>query len=99
MKSYIKIVGPPMVKAIEALQAIAEKSPRTTIKAYYDVTMIPVESTKVVKLISASGHTLGDYDFFFEWARDPTWEDVKDLVSKIDKAFEPLGCKYTITTK
>jgi hypothetical protein len=41
--------------------------------------------------ISKSGHTLGDYDFFFEWERDPTWFEMTDLISKIDKAFSRLG--------
>jgi hypothetical protein len=50
-------------------------------------------------LISKSGHTLGDHDFFFEWREDPTWDQMRDLISKIDKAFASLGCKYTLTTK
>ncbi len=50
-------------------------------------------------LISKSGHTLGDYDFFFEWEHDPTWNEMRELVSKIDKAFSRLGCKHTLTTK
>jgi hypothetical protein len=49
--------------------------------------------------ISKSGHTLGEYDFFFEWKEDPTWNEMCDLISKIDKAFTKLGCKYTLTTK
>lgn len=50
-------------------------------------------------LISKSGHTLGDYDFFFEWEHDPIWNETRDLISKIDRAFSRLGCKYTLTTK
>jgi len=50
-------------------------------------------------LISKSGHTLGDHDFFFEWKDDPTWDEMRELISKIDKAFSKLGCKYTLTTK
>ena len=49
--------------------------------------------------ISRSGHTLGDYDFFFEWVEEPTWQQMRELISQIDKAFTKLGCKYTITTK
>ncbi len=58
---------------------------------------VPIERKS--KLISGSGHTLGEYDFFFEWAKDPTWEEIQDLVSKIDEALGPLGCNYTIDTK
>jgi len=49
--------------------------------------------------ISKSGHTLGDYDFFFEWEHNPTWFEMTELISKIDKAFSKLGCKYTLATK
>jgi len=119
VKSYIKIYGPPLVKALRALEKIAAESPEVLIKSYYDTLMpsrgrpdfddafqeyieripvtIPVE--RRVKLISESGHTLGDYDFFFEWAKDPTWEELQELVSKIDDALGPLGCNYTIDTK
>ncbi|MCS7097064.1 MAG: hypothetical protein NZ926_01075 [Candidatus Methanomethylicia archaeon] len=51
------------------------------------------------KMISKSGWTLGDYDFFFEWTVPPTFEQLKLLISKIDEALKPLGCKYTVTTK
>jgi hypothetical protein len=50
-------------------------------------------------LISKSGHTLGDHDFFFEWKDDPTWDEMRDLIGRIDKAFKALGCTYTLTTK
>jgi len=51
------------------------------------------------KLISKSGWTLGDYDFYFEWTRPPTFEQLKKLIAKIDEALKPLGCRYTVTTK
>jgi hypothetical protein len=50
-------------------------------------------------VISKSGHALGEYDFFFEWKEDPSWDEMCDLISKIDKAFTKLRCKYTLTTK
>ena len=52
-----------------------------------------------VKLISTSGSTLGDHDFFFEWTRKPTWKQLETLITKIDTALTPLGCQYTMTTK
>ncbi len=58
-----------------------------------------VKEARKGRLISKSGVTLGDNDFFFEWNVDPTWEQVEDLLTRIDKALKPLGCKYTITTK
>jgi hypothetical protein len=49
--------------------------------------------------VSKSGYTLGDYDFFFEWAKEPDGEQLRNLIRKIEKVLTPLGCKYTITTK
>jgi len=51
------------------------------------------------KIISRSGASLGEYDFYFEWVTEPTMEQVKDLIRRIDEALSSLGCKYTITTK
>ena len=51
------------------------------------------------KLISKSGWTLGEYDFYFEWTKPPTFEQLKRLIAKIDEALKPLGCRYTVTTK
>lgn len=51
------------------------------------------------KLVSKSGWTLGDYDFYFEWARAPKFEELQKLIDKIDEALKPLGCRYTVTTK
>ena len=51
------------------------------------------------RMISKSGHTLGDYDFFFEWHTDPTWEQIQTLIEKTDEALKDTGCTYTITTK
>ena len=51
------------------------------------------------KLISKSGWTLGDFDFYFEWASQPTIKQLQKLISKIDEVMKTLGCKYTITTK
>ena len=50
-------------------------------------------------IISKSGEALGEYDFFFEWFIEPKLEQLNDLIEKIDETLEPLGCKYTITTK
>lgn len=118
MKSYIKIYGPPIGKALKALEKVATEMPEHLIVSYYDtivptpgiryetdlqnyMTRLPeeVSKTRMAKLISKSGHTLGEYDFFFEWARNPTWEEIDNLIEKIDEALSPLGCRYTIVSK
>jgi hypothetical protein len=118
MRTFIKIYGPPFVKAVRALEKIAMSMPEVSIMntliaagpqtfgsdegvAGYFSAMhggeISVERRG--KIISKYGELLGDYDFFFEWIRDPTMKDINDLADKIDEALSPLGCKYTITSK
>jgi hypothetical protein len=49
--------------------------------------------------VSKSGQRLGDYDFFFEWFREPTVDELNSLIQRIDDVLKPLGVKYTITSK
>jgi hypothetical protein len=51
------------------------------------------------KIISKSGEKLGEYDFFFEWFKTPSLDELNNLIKSIDKALMPLGCRYTITSK
>jgi len=59
----------------------------------------PVSVERCSNIISGSGQVLGEYDFFFEWFKDPSTEQLNDLIEKIDTALAPVGCRYTITTK
>lgn len=52
-----------------------------------------------IKLISRSGDSLGEYDFFFEWGKEPSKQEVQDLIQAIDEALADCGCRYTIVTK
>jgi hypothetical protein len=58
---------------------------------------VPVERCKT--LISTSGESLGEYDFFFEWIKKPGVEQMQMLLEKIDEALSGLGCYYTLTMK
>jgi hypothetical protein len=129
MKSYVKIYGPPLLKALKALEKVAIDMPEvcimdTTIQAAVGAPEIPgpsfgaadmsfdtpdgvmaffgigdIPEERCSTIISKSGETLGEYDFFFEWFTKPNMAQVEDLIEKIDKALEPLGVKYTLTTK
>lgn len=126
MKTYVKIYGPPLMKALDQLEKIAKKMPKithyhfligypgysgltgpssqdTTMGEPYLAGTALVGGTDAQKVthsvISKSGHTLGEYDFFFEWNEEPTWKDMRELISKIDKTFTKLRCKYTLTSK
>jgi hypothetical protein len=50
-------------------------------------------------IISKSGEKVGKYDFYFEWFKKPSVGQVEQLIELIDEALEPIGVKYTITTK
>lgn len=58
-----------------------------------------IEVERCSTIISKSGERLGEHDFFFEWFTEPSMEQLNGLIEKIDEALEPLGCRYTITTK
>lgn len=121
-RSYIKIYGPPILKAIRALENLAvEFSKTTTIRHYniltpqlpygamgtgdvgpYERVLLPevrIPTDQKVKLISRSSESLGEYDFFFEWASEPTKSEVQELIGKIDEALASCGCRYTIVTR
>jgi len=130
-KSYVKIYGPPVCKAIRALEKIVIKDyikktdaemPEISIFSSLMATssMIPsdvssteqylaeahstdftpdIPASRKVKLVSKSGSSIGEYDFFFDWEKKPSWKQLENLIEKIDKALKPLGCMYTITTK
>jgi hypothetical protein len=57
------------------------------------------DEEKAHRMISKSGHTLGDYDFFFEWHNDPTWQEIEALIQKVDAALKGLGVMYRINTR
>lgn len=58
-----------------------------------------IEVERCNNIISESGQKLGEHDFFFEWFTKPSMDQLNDLIKKVDKALEPLGCRYTIITK
>ena len=121
-RSYIKLYGPPIVKALKSLEQIAfEMSKKIDVKFYHSfvppllshksMTMSPDKYWKRIlqdsplkvsekkKLVSKAYQTLGEYDFFFEWSKDPTLAQILELIEKLDVAINRCGCRYTITTK
>ena len=120
MKSYVKVYGPPLLKAIKALEKVAIGLPEVCIwdtfiaysppfssygnASYGDVSSYfagvgDVPKKRCSTIISKSGESLGEYDFFFEWFKKPTMNELNNLIEKVDEALAPLGVKYTLTTK
>jgi hypothetical protein len=50
-------------------------------------------------IISKSGESIGEYDFFFEWFKEPTMEELNNFIEKIDEALAPLNVRYALVTK
>jgi len=120
-RSYVKIYGPPILKAIKALENTSVNIPQVCVMDAMIALGGPEFNTqtgimdyfggglqtgqgKITKercnsIISKSGEMLGEYDFFFEWFKEPTTKDVDTLITKIDEVLAPIGVKYTITTK
>ena len=117
MKSYIKIYGPPILKALDELEKVAGEMPEISFYYHYILGFIRVGKSSLTPFeegplglgekfkaksgtsVSKSGYTLGDYDFFFEWAKEPDGQQLRNLIEKIENVLTPLGCRYTITTK
>lgn len=66
---------------------------------YYASSGISLPSERSSSILSKSGESLGEYDFFFEWSKKPDREQLNKLIEKIDEELARLGCTYTITTK
>lgn len=121
MRSYIKIYGPPILKAMKSLEKVAFDMPDVCIMdMLIETSLMPLDSDEAAytyfndsfgstqepiplegcsKIISKSGVKVREFDFYFEWAVNPTQEELNKLIEKIDSALMPLGCNYKITTK
>jgi len=66
---------------------------------YFSNVPATIEIKRCNTIISKSGEQLGEYDFFFEWFKDPTMDQLNQLIKKIDESLIHLGSKYTIITK
>ena len=73
--------------------------PGGSVRRYFSSPDIAIPVEKITSLISDAGESLGDYDFFYEWAQEPTQEQLYELIDRIETVLTPLGCRYRITTK
>jgi hypothetical protein len=115
LKALIRLYGPPYLKAIEALERIAVKSPQICLMnpllLHADPYTQAVDwvynyfkgrgkvSLERCGNILAEEKDLEGYDFVFVWMVEPTIGYVNELIGQIDEALEPLGAMYTITVK
>lgn len=133
MKSYIKLLGPPIAEALKALRSVAIDFPEVCVMDSaleaslgigsivgpggipgaggqgsldsVDMVMTYFGGPDVISeercdtIISKSGESLGEFDFYYEWFQKPSVSQFEDLIAKIDEALGPTGVRYTITTK
>jgi len=116
MKSYVRIYGPPLLKAMRTLEKLAINTPEVCIMDSMIETAAPQFNTqegimnyfstvggipdkRCATILSKSGIKMGDYDFVFEWFKEPKVEQINMLIEQIDEALAPLGVQYTIATK
>ncbi len=105
MKSFVKVYGPPLLKAIKALEKVAIGLPEVciwdTVIAYSPLTSGGSSNDEYVRdyfggvgempekrcstIISKSGESIGEYDFFFEWFKEPTMDELNNLIEKVDE--------------
>ena len=115
LRSYIKLYGPPVLEALTALEKLAVETPEVCIMdsliesnldnigTRYGITEYfkpyNISEERCNNIISKSGGSTGEYDFYFEWFMKPTTAMLQMLIGKIDEALKPTGVRYTVTTK
>lgn len=116
MKSYVRIYGPPLLKAMRALEKLAISTSEVCIMDSMIESAAPQFNTqegimnyfssvggipeqRCGTILAKSGIKLGDYDFVFDWFKEPKIEQINMLIEQIDEALAPLGVQYTISTK
>ncbi len=91
VRSYVKIYGPPFMTALKSVEKVAQDMGAKMNQ--------PAKEDVVETLVKKTGDILGDYDYFFEWKKDPTKAEVQELIEKLDAALAGCGCRYTLVTK
>ena len=71
----------------------------SAVEQYFIQNFGSITKERCENIISKSGQSVGDYDFYYEWSEEPSQSQLTELIEKIDNALKPLGCRYTITTK
>jgi hypothetical protein len=71
----------------------------SAVEQYFVQNFGSISKARCENIISKSGQSVGEYDFYYEWFGEPNQTQLTGLIQKIDEALKPLGCRYTITTK
>jgi hypothetical protein len=103
MKSYIKLYGPSIDRAFDALdekfKELNKHYPFGEIILHAISHVDPSIDMVTGSLVQRGREELGDYDYVVEWNEEPKMEQVRGLIRQVDEALLYTGCRYTITTK
>lgn len=69
------------------------------ISEYFSYVPTEISKERCSSIISRSGRALGEYNFFFEWRKQPSREELNKLLKAIDEKMSTLGCRYSVSTK
>ena len=103
MKTYIKLYGPSIDKAFEALDELLKnlnkRYPYGESVSHIISVIDPNYDLHTGTLISSGRMQIGDYDYAIEWKQPPQPDEVRSLLRRLDDALIYTGCRYTTTTK
>ena len=99
MKSYVKLYGPDFLKALEKLEKATEEDPVITGEAQ----RLLMEPAKLMSPLTPDSQRVlrticSDWTISFEWQQEPSLENVKTLIEKIDRTLLGTKARYSITT-
>jgi len=69
------------------------------VEQYFVQNFGSISKARCENIISKSGQSVGEFDFYYEWFGEPSQSQLMELIEKIDEVLMPLGCRYTITSK
>jgi len=108
-------MGPPFLKAVKALEKFAIDQPKVCIMNTFlspDFSPININETysyfsklgfinaeRCEDIISKSGIGLDEYDFYFEWFREPTNIEFLEFIQGIDNTLKTIGVYYSLISR
>ncbi|OLS16520.1 MAG: hypothetical protein HeimC3_54630 [Candidatus Heimdallarchaeota archaeon LC_3] len=94
MRTYLKLYGPDLLKALPILEEISTKFSELSGSA----SLREDKSSKKVARIKSSSVVIGNYDFSFDWHTEPTIDRVLNLIKEIDLKLLKTKVRYEAST-
>ncbi len=80
-------------------EALPSMDTQSGVVRYFASADIGIPRERCDSIVSRSSEATGENDFYFEWFKKPSSEEVRELIEAIDAGLAPTGARYTITTK